>query len=50
MRAAPRRYLADDAAAAVAAEGNKLKLNFFLPHDTIKSEAPVVRSLRISLP
>ena len=27
---------------AVAAEGNKLKLNFFLPHDSIKSNAAVV--------
>ncbi len=30
------------AAEAAAADGEKLKLNFFLPHDSIKSNAAVV--------
>lgn len=37
---APRRTLAE----AVAVEGSKLKFNFFLPHDSIKSNAEVVRA------
>lgn len=37
---AQRRALAEQ---AVAEEGSKLKFNFFLPHDAIKSNAEVVR-------
>lgn len=38
--AIPRRHLAE---AAVDTDGTKLKLNFFLPHLAIKSNAEVVR-------
>lgn len=41
----PRRYFAD---AAAVSEGNKLKLNFFLPHDSIKSNAEVVSCISLS--
>lgn len=36
-----RRFLADEA----VANENKLKFNFFLPYETIKSNAQVVRGL-----
>lgn len=39
---APRRTMAEAAAAAEAGDESKLKLNFFLPHKTVKSEAMVV--------
>lgn len=41
-----RSYAAE---AAVAAD-NKLKLNFFLPHDAIKKDVSVVRLLFLSSP
>lgn len=38
-----RRSMAEAAAAAAAVgDENKLKLNFFLPHKTVKSEVMVV--------
>lgn len=36
---APRRFFAEE---AVTTAGNKLKFNFFLPHDTIKKNVEVV--------
>lgn len=36
------------AAEAAAVDGSKLKLNFFLPHDSVKSNDAVVSSFIIS--
>lgn len=46
-RATPQRHFAEQ---AVAVDGSKLKFNFFLPHDAIKSNAEVVRRSRSSDP
>lgn len=46
-RATPQRHFAEQ---AVALDGSKLKFNFFLPHDAIKSNAEVVRRARSSDP
>lgn len=43
---APRRMLAEE---AVAVDSNKLKLNFFLPHISIKHNAEVVSQPAMAL-
>lgn len=48
-RIASRRTFADSASAAVS-DSDKLSLNFFVPHQTIKQNAQVVReSFQISI-